>query len=310
MDFLFSIVFVIAILFSLITGKKRTERELGYVAEVCPQCSTARSVKVSRVGLAHHLFYVALGRGELLGFSGQCQQCSSVFPVQAMDYAAIETNANTGLESLVARTNPKLDPNREPDLVAIERLAQICDPFFKVSAGMADRYSSGIRLDLPTALAFIAACGLPIWVGYSIPNIPFSFDAALFVFGVAGALIVLSREPRRFFQSQIRTDFVKALRPLNPEREELDACLLALKQHGGLISKFVTTQGLLQDLSEIAPASITPTDTPAQLPMQDTGPRGKCPSCGAEIALDSPECPVPQCKALFGPGSTWKVGPI
>ena len=40
----------------------------------------------------------------------------------------------------------------------------------------------------------------------------------------------------------------------------------------------------------------------------ETGPLGTCPNCEEVIPLDARECP--ECKALFGPGSEWKIEPL
>lgn len=37
-------------------------------------------------------------------------------------------------------------------------------------------------------------------------------------------------------------------------------------------------------------------------------PKGTCPNCMALIRKDAESCP--RCKALFGPGSTWKIGEL
>ena len=40
----------------------------------------------------------------------------------------------------------------------------------------------------------------------------------------------------------------------------------------------------------------------------ETGSLGTCPNCEAVIPLDAGECP--ECKALFGTGSEWKIEPL
>lgn len=65
--------------------------------------------------------------------------------------------------------------------------------------------------------------------------------------------------------------------------------------------------------AEFAPAVDGQTSTPASstVPQKpDTGPLGKCPSCNAEIPLNSLECPIRRCRALFGSNSAWKVEPL
>ena len=40
----------------------------------------------------------------------------------------------------------------------------------------------------------------------------------------------------------------------------------------------------------------------------EAGPLGTCPNCETVIPVDAPECP--ECNALFGTGSEWKVEPL
>jgi len=49
--------------------------------------------------------------------------------------------------------------------------------------------------------------------------------------------------------------------------------------------------------------AVAPTKEPAQdAPLEGNG---RCPNCAATIPRSSAECP--QCKAVFGPGSAWKI---
>ena len=51
------------------------------------------------------------------------------------------------------------------------------------------------------------------------------------------------------------------------------------------------------------------TSTSSTAPQKpDTGPRGICPNCDSQIALNSSECP--KCKAQFGANSAWKIKPL
>ena len=54
---------------------------------------------------------------------------------------------------------------------------------------------------------------------------------------------------------------------------------------------------------------IPPPADPKTLPAPPiVGPKGRCPNCGATASLHAEECP--SCKAMFGPGSAWKLVPL
>lgn len=244
----------------LIWGTKKVTRKLGFVGEICPRCRTVRSVKVNRVGLASHIFFVPVSRGRLLGFTGECQQCSGEFEVQPTDYPIFEKNKKTDLNSLVEKTNPKLLPNNKPAIESFQRFSQLRDPFLRFNQSLVDRYARGTRFDLPSGLAFLATFVIPISIGFAIPAMPFSeavkdgvgnFAIGLFVAGLIGSIVLLYGEQKRFFRKRLLSEITRSLKPLNPQRTELDSCLASLRKYGYHICKFVTVESLLKGMRGI-----------------------------------------------------------
>jgi hypothetical protein len=244
----------------LIWGTRQTRRKLGFVAEHCPRCGTVRSVRVDRMGVTSHLFFVSLGAGPLLGFRAECQTCSGTFEVCPLDYAAFEKSKKATLDSLVPNTNPKLmekhAPRAEPD-----RALQIRGALLRFEASIRDRYMAGHRFDWITVLAFVATIAVPLGMGWLARSLGFSEGAR----GVVGwlslgafigllvlAFVLLYQEPRRFFDRQLRPAIVGALRELSPERSELEACVGALRKYGYRVSRFVAAERLLADCRGVA----------------------------------------------------------
>lgn len=239
----------------LIWGTKKVERKLGFVGETCPRCRAVRSVKVSRIGLASHLFFVPVSRGRLLGFLGECQQCSGEFEVQPTDYSGFEKNKKAELNSLVTKTNPKLLPGNKHAVELFNRFFQLRDPFLRFNQSLVQRYARGTRFDLPSGLALLATFVVPIALGFAIPSMPFSdavkggmgkFAIGLFLVGLIGSVVLLFGEQKRFFRKRLLSEITSSLKALNPQEAELDSVVAALRKYGYHICRFVSTESLLK----------------------------------------------------------------
>lgn len=241
----------------LIWGSKRVTHKLGFVAEVCPRCCEVRSVKVKRIGMAGHIFFATLSRGRLLGFIGECMQCCGEFEVQPTDYPVFEKSKKAELNSLVANTNPKLLPNNRPAIESFQRFSQLRAPLLRFNQSLIDRYARGTRLDLMSGLALLATFAIPISVGFAIQSTSFSDTVkegvtnsavGLFLVGLIATIVLLRGEQKRFFRKRLFSEVTRSLKPLNPQYAELDLCLALLKKYDYKISKFVTTDSLMQGI--------------------------------------------------------------
>jgi len=57
---------------SIIWGRKQVEKRLGYVADFCPICRDINPFLVSSVGVAEHIYYLPIGKGELISHIAEC----------------------------------------------------------------------------------------------------------------------------------------------------------------------------------------------------------------------------------------------
>ncbi len=229
-----------------IWGTRRTSRKLGFVAEECPRCQEVRCVKINRLGMAGHIFFVSFSSGNLLGFAAECQQCNGVFDVLPMNYTLMERSKKLPMDALVAATHPRLQPNNAQAQAAFQRSAEVRDPFVRFGASLQDRYCKGKRFDMRSGLTLLATFFLPVPLTLFAASLsppaqtPLMLASAmLFPIGLVATSVLMYREPRRFFDRQ--------LQPLNASKTELDACLASLKKYGYRIQKFVTTESLQQD---------------------------------------------------------------
>jgi hypothetical protein len=238
----------------LIWGEQNTEKKLGYVAEYCATCRDVRAVKVLRVGRTSHLFYVPLGPGRLLGYDGVCRRCELRFGVEITDYPAFEQDKNADLIELVRKTNPKLLAGNDAALAAWRRMSAVREPFLRYNQNLLQRYLAGARYDLPAVLALAISLAVPfafVYLGDRL--LPKSADAwigfgfiAIFISGLAWANRLARAEPQRFFRGKLEDPLLDDLRKLSPTREELLACLAALREYEYPIADAISADRMLE----------------------------------------------------------------
>ena len=240
----------------LIWGSRETRRKLGFVAERCPRCSTVRTVRIDRIGLTSHVFFVSFTAGPLIGFRGECQTCSGTFEVCPLDYAAFDKNKKATPESLIATTNPALLEQSKSARTDRDRALQIRAPLLRFEVSLRDRYLRGRRLDLITGLAFTGSIAIPIAIGWAARSLGLTEELqtavgwtalAVFLLGIVFSLVLLHGEPKRFFNRKLRPEIVTALRVLHLEKTELESCVSSLRKYGYRISRFISADSLVEE---------------------------------------------------------------
>ena len=88
-------------------GTKLVYRKLGYVADFCQICISARPFVLERIGSAKHLLNISIGEGELVDYQRTCLHCSTAFRADPQQYAAVAKNLDT-IEPLMLETFPQL----------------------------------------------------------------------------------------------------------------------------------------------------------------------------------------------------------
>jgi membrane protein implicated in regulation of membrane protease activity len=95
----------------IIHGTRTDEKKLGVVADECPVCGEVTSHRLSEFYRADHLYFIPMGRGELVGAVLTCMQCGREYGSAAGAYAApLSEKEARSLEprELLERTNPRL----------------------------------------------------------------------------------------------------------------------------------------------------------------------------------------------------------
>jgi hypothetical protein len=248
----------------IVWGKKLVRREAGFVADFCPICRCKQAFKLTRVGVAGHVYYVSVGEGTLVGFERTCLACATSYQTDAGVYKSV-AEQQLPLPELVARTYPDMDRVladrlaleekvlRTPKLLTSdERHALIRNPFLLLSPKV-EEYFSSTRFDKETTLAGVAMLILVMLTSAVSDSIaPGSAGPAILVALGAGVSLVvwqLLQSGPRFMRRQVIPNLARALRPLAPSDNEMKAALVELKSLGHKVGTKLNLADLREQLS-------------------------------------------------------------
>src|SRR6478735_10354926 len=74
----------------------------------CPLCRGIERFKVSKLGMADHLFFISLGMKNVIGHEGECMVCGNKRSVDGMAYKAFSKKPDGPIDSLVESTFPDI----------------------------------------------------------------------------------------------------------------------------------------------------------------------------------------------------------
>lgn len=240
----------------IVFGEKQTRRKMGFVAENCPSCHATRPVRIHRVGMSSHIFWVPLGKGRLIGYYGVCQQCKIDFDIDPTNYVSLSRKHVDNLLDLQTMTNPKLDPNNRDAVASFERFERIRDPMLHANHVLQRRYTGGTRFDRTSGLAFLATLAIPAimfsvdltFLGHAAQQTIGTVSIWAFVLGLIGSFVILAREPRRYFRRELEPEILKELLQINPRADELDDCLKLMKKYEYRVREHVSTRRLMDQI--------------------------------------------------------------
>lgn len=198
----------------LIWGRKAVRRHLGYAADFCPICATARPFAVSRVGMAGHVYYITAGDGDLVGYERACMVCTIALKADPAQYAEMSPTV-LGISALAKQTFPNFAA------VYRERMA----------------LEKVIRLD-PTMLNAADRQAL-IMQPFTLLSVKVSEHFDKSAFGSGGT----------FVQREVLPILARAMRRLRPTESELKAALARLVQMKEVIGNKVKLPDLLAEIN-------------------------------------------------------------
>ena len=240
----------------IVFGEKKATRRMGFVADRCPSCEGIQQVRILRLGMAPHIFWLPLGRGRLIGYYGVCQTCGSEFDADPTNYASLANKSTDSLAELVQETNPKLDPLNRDAAEAFDRFRRVRDPLLRANQVLIERGAKGTRFDRTSGLALLASVVVPIvlftvdltFLSYSLQQLVGVAAIWIFALGLIGSFVLVAKEPRRYFRRHLEPEIAKQLIMVNPREDELDEYLALVKKYEYRVSEHASTRRLLQQI--------------------------------------------------------------
>jgi len=240
----------------LIWGERVTNRKIGHVAEYCQDCDKITRFSLVRKGLASHLFFISVSKGQLIDNCGICQECFNEYQIVPMEYASMKKKRDKmDIEQLILETNPKLAHVNKSSQGEYERESAIRAPFLNCSRAITNYNQQGGAIDWIGVLAllifpFVLLSSLyVVFNHFSDKYIP--YGAGFTVIGcIVGLSYILANKSKRYFNRELYPVMLERLKALNPKREELEFCLAGLKKYSYPVAGVVSSDKILRDVNE------------------------------------------------------------
>lgn len=195
-------------------GTKLVYRNLGYVADFCQICISARPFVLERIGAAKHILNISAGKGELVDYQRTCLHCSTAFRADPQQYVAVARNIDT-IEPLMLETFPSLSQAHGARLALEQQIL--------ATPAAIDADTRGKLLLEPFTLLS--------------PRVVKRFDGTRYEIAHA------------FVRREIIPLLGQTLARLHPSEQELQATLTELVQNKDLIGAKIKLSDLMADLS-------------------------------------------------------------
>ncbi len=194
-------------------GTKLVYRKLGYVADFCQICISARPFVLERIGAAKHIVNISVGQGALVDHQRLCLHCGTAFRADPQQYAAVAKHLDT-IEPLMLETFPSLALSHAARLALEQQV--LTDP-----GAIAPATRAQLLLEPFTLLS---------------PRVVKQFDSAHFEIA------------HGFMRREIVPLLGQTLVRLRPTQEELQATLTQLVAMKDLIGAKIKLPELMADL--------------------------------------------------------------
>lgn len=247
-------------------GTKVTERRLGRRADYCPLCRAFRPFVVDQVETVGHLYYIPLGRRQVIGHVKRCEACGVDLAAELDEALGASRERGLELPDLIARTNPQIEKQwadrlaleqriKARQLTSEERSQLLMEPFVLLNRGVEAR-TGEVHLDRWSGLGCLSIVAMVALFFATEPEqvgLPWSLAHRAALWGLGGAalltLLAMSTGSRRFVRREILPRLARALRPLDPTRAEIEQTIGGLKSMNWAIARRIRTDDLMAALA-------------------------------------------------------------
>lgn len=246
-----------------VSGTQHIRRKQGRVAEFCPACQALRPFKLTRIGLAGHLWFISITSGRLVGYEARCEVCDVTLDVDGR-YGTPVRSRKAGLDELIEQTNPGLRDEFGEVLALRERAArgeatdderrelvldalrfhvpllheEAARPAWRLQGRVRDAFWLAVVLGALTVfiVALDAEEARPIAMG----------TAAGCLLVVAIIVWIQATRVRRFVGREVVPRLARALAPIDPAERELRDVLHDLESDGHAAGRLLDSAALFR----------------------------------------------------------------
>ena len=228
-------------------GTTLKRRRVGMVADFCPICRRARECDLLRVGVAAHLYWISFGEGRLAGYEARCPECRVRWPIEHDMDPDRWCEQDGARDRRIREGRQRVQRFEAGRLTAEEREAMLEEPFLVLEPMVKEqgKYRQLNRTGTVAGLVTLGIGAVFLWglKGGWGDRAPEPLAAALGIVWLAALFVTawVVFGPLRWYRKEVvEPALVRALRPLEPTREELEALLRGFRLRGKLVAKLVT----------------------------------------------------------------------
>lgn len=259
--------------FLIVHGKRQVTERAGYVAEFCPVCRGIVPLEVIQLKDGHHVYFIPVSDGEVVGYMGRCTVCGLRRPVNPAAYRSVQEARPGRIVELIAGTFPdikkryllqlslgarlKSTPGTLP-LTSSEREMALTETF-DLMAGYAD----GLLRTASTfdgAAKLAASVTLMVWllvlsVGIRVGseraiNSMLPATGIILLAGLGLTIFQMMKARKRVVVAEVLPLLARALKPLSPPEAELTVWLKGRGSNKARLGRYLEATQLRAAIQE------------------------------------------------------------
>jgi hypothetical protein len=227
------------------------------------------------IGVAAHVYGLALGQGDTMGYEAECETCRIVISTHQRCYSRVATDSNDTVETVLERCRTTRTEKliaqlahaerlRAGQLTAEERATAMRDAFEFLNE-YAKLRRTHVTMDVKGkdgCLNSVIGFGIVYlaWLGWNsaFPKLPVEgkytfilFSAALAV-GFGYTLWVIATDTRRYVQAELLPKLASALSPMRPTEGEIRALLERYLKRKFTLARNLHVAQVVQAITQIS----------------------------------------------------------
>jgi hypothetical protein len=226
----------------IIIGTRLSRKKLGYVADFCVFCRDIRKVRLDRLQMYKHIYYINYRPVEGPWNMQKCMECGGENAVEVVNFTKTLKRPDADIEEFIRETNPSIRKfynerlllEKEVELAPLKlsqevRELLIKEPFEVLAPQVEQTYHSGINIDwkimlimlIGTIFTIIMFCVTSSYEKTASHSDLWIASWVIALLSFIAVIISMGFESRRRIKKKYLGLLVRALNPLKPKEEEL-----------------------------------------------------------------------------------------